>query len=55
MMIPTWGLWLAAFVLVAFVSIKIGKPTGQWDFFSPLIGLGIFLIFIAFFLGWILG
>ena len=55
MFIPTWLIWVLGIVAVLVIANVVGKSQGAYDFVSPLLGLGVILISIAFVVGYLLG
>jgi len=54
MFLPQWLLWLLFVIIVLYLANKYGTPRGQYDCVSPLIGLSIILIAVAFGAGFLL-
>ena len=54
MFIPTYILWIIGIIIWIGFSLYIGRPRGNFDFVSPLIGFSIILIGLAFIIGLVL-
>jgi hypothetical protein len=55
MFIPTWLIWAIGIIAVLIVANVVGKSRGDYDFVSPLLGLGVILVAIAFGVGYLIG
>ena len=59
MFIPTWLFsilfWVILGIIAGIAGIKIGKPKSDFDFFSPLFGAAIVIMYIIFLIGYLIG
>ena len=48
MYIPSWILWTLGIFGWLILSFFVGRERGTYDFFSPILGVSVFLIGAAF-------
>ena len=55
MFIPIWVLWVAFYIICFVIGIKIISLGSDYDFITPIIGVGIIIGSVLVGLGYIIG
>ena len=55
MFIPTWVFWVLYVIVIVVISSRIGRPKGNYDMFSPLLGGAILICGLVFMLAFFIG
>lgn len=53
--ITWWMAWAVIAAVVLVVAWRVSKPTGDWDFVAPLLGVGVVLLLLVAFIAWLIG